>query len=68
MDTTAPQNSHGPPEAGSVTNRIVKGFVDAVAAEAGLEEIASRLKKTLIEERNESESALRKAILGPGKT
>jgi hypothetical protein len=48
----------------SVINRILGSFVDAVAEQEGLQEVASRLRETILEKKQLSEEALRDALFG----
>ncbi len=48
----------------SVVDRILGSFVDAVAEQDGLEEVASRLRETILEKKALSEEALRDALFG----
>lgn len=52
------------PATGSVTDRVLKRFVEAVGTEPGFAEISAALTKTLLEDRDDTEAALRKAIFG----
>lgn len=46
----------------SVVDRVLTAFVTAVAAEDGYDEIASRLKATLLNKRDLSEAALERSL------
>ena len=48
----------------TVADRVLTAFVDAVAEESDLAEVAERLRKTLFVERNLSDAALRTALFG----
>jgi len=48
----------------SVSGRILKSFVDAVAEIQGLEDVAARLQDTVIVKKQFSEKALREALFG----
>lgn len=52
----------------SVVERILREFVAAVCAEEGFEEISRRLKSTLIEEKDFSDSALEMALFGAAQS
>jgi hypothetical protein len=47
-----------------VVERVLKAFVGAVANEADCVEIADRLKTTILEKHDFSESALERALFG----
>lgn len=48
----------------SVAGQVLQTFIDALAAEAGYEDIAARLKSEIIDKRSMSEASLRGAIFG----
>ena len=48
----------------SVAARILGSFIDAVAQVDGFEDVATRLRKTVIEDRQLTEVALREALFG----
>ena len=51
-------------EVGSVSDRILASFVEAVAQEEGLLAVAKRLKTTIVEQHLLTEPALRAALFG----
>lgn len=59
-----------PQEAGqaetSVVKRVMTSFVEAVADEPALKEVAMRLRKSVVEGGNLSETSLRQAMFGDG--
>lgn len=52
----------------SVVNRVMTSFVEALEAESGLAEVAARIRKTVVEDENYSEAALRQAMFGDADT
>lgn len=48
----------------SVSGRVLSKFVEAVAEEADLSEVAARLKPVLLDNGNITEAALREALFG----
>ncbi|MCA0247711.1 MAG: hypothetical protein LCH93_13925 [Proteobacteria bacterium] len=46
----------------SVVDGILQTFVDALAAEEGMAEVAARLRATVVEERSYTEASLRTAL------
>ncbi len=48
----------------SVSKRVLEKFVAAVGEEPDLKDVAARLKKTLVDDDNSSEAALRQALFG----
>lgn len=58
----AESNSHGPAE--SVAKRVLRAFVDAVAEDAEVGEIADGLREAVLVNDDLSEVTLRKALFG----
>ena len=50
------------PHAGSVVDRVLLSFVDAVEADEEVKDLAGRLRETLVVKHNLSEAALRAAL------
>ncbi len=48
----------------SVSGQVLQAFINALAAKPGFEDIAARLKGEIIDRRNTSEAALRRALFG----
>lgn len=51
-------------QAPSVADRVLGAFVEAVAEDTDLAEVASRLKHQLIERKSLTEASLRQALFG----
>ncbi len=52
----------------SIANRVLSTFIDAVADDSELAELAPRLKAALLETESLKEDVLRKALFGEGDT
>ena len=48
----------------SVASRVLAAFVDAVAEDPELADVAARLRQTLLEHKNLTEASLRQALFG----
>jgi hypothetical protein len=51
-------------QAPSVASRVLAAFVDAVAEDSELTDVAARLRQTLLERKSLTESSLRQALFG----
>jgi hypothetical protein len=49
-------------QSGTVVDRVLVSFIEAVHADEDVKELAERLRQTLIEKHNMSEAALRTAM------